>query len=509
MIGIDEDDCDVLRFLWYQDPFNQNSEVVHLRFTRLVFGLCPSPAILGAVIAQHCEKYKNYHSNLTDKLSHSLYADDLITGQETVEDAYELYQQAKLVMSEGGCNLRKWNTNSTQQMMRINASETTQIDKAPERQDIPNDNITSESDDQATISKLLGITWNSQTDGFLFKLNNLKLGIDESDVSKQSLLRITASIFDPLGFLSPFIITLKILFQVLCTNKIDWDEPLTGDDLASWASMMAELQLLSNCRVKRCYYNIGSKVNKVELHGFCDASEKAYAAVLYLQSDGHASTHSIVSKARDVPTKKQTIPRLELLGTPILSRLVNTVLPLIPQIKNIYCWTDSMTVLQWIKNNRCYRQYVQHRVDEIHRVTPNTIRRHCPGINNPAVLPSRGVKAEYLINSHLWWSGLFFLQEPDSKWPVNSLGEVTESVKAEMVRNPPVVIHSLVSNVDTINEHMYTGIAEVMQANNYSSFTRLLRVTAYVLRFIHHLKVLVAGNSVLTTSINLQAEDLT
>ena len=158
-----------------------------------------------------------------------------------------------------------------------------------------------------------------------------------------------------------------------------------------------------------------------------------------------------------------------------------------------------MTVLQWIKNNRCYRQYVQHRVDEIHQLTPNAIRRHCPGINNPADLSCRGVKAEHLINSHLWWSGPFFLQEPDSKWPVNSLGEVTESVKAEMVRNPPVVIHSLVSNVDTINEHMYTGIAEVMQANNYSSFTRLLIVTAYVLRFIHHLKVLVAGNSVLTT----------
>ena len=107
MIWIDEDDCDVLRFLWYQDPFNQNSEVVHLRFTRLVFGLCPSPAILGAVIAQHCEKYKNHHSNVTDKLSHSLYVDDLITGEETVEDASELYQQAKLVMSEGGFNLRK------------------------------------------------------------------------------------------------------------------------------------------------------------------------------------------------------------------------------------------------------------------------------------------------------------------------------------------------------------------------------------------------------------------
>ena len=112
------------------------------------------------------------------------------------------------------------------------------------RQDIPNDNIPSESDDQATLSKLLGITWNSQTDEFMFKLNSLKLGIDESDVSKWSLLRITASVFDPLGFLSPFIMRLKILFQVLCTNKIDWDEPLTGDDLVSWASMMVEFQQL-------------------------------------------------------------------------------------------------------------------------------------------------------------------------------------------------------------------------------------------------------------------------
>ena len=173
-----------------------------------------------------------------------------------------------------------------------------------------------------------------------------------------------------MGFLSPFIIRPKILFQVLCTNKIDWDKPLTEDDLASWASMMAELQLLSNCRVKQCYYDIGSEVNEVELHGFCDATEQAYAAVLYLRSvysDGHANTHLIVSKARVSPTKKQTMPRLELLGALILSRLVNTVSPLIPQIKNIYCWTDSMTVLHWIKNNQCYRQYVQYRVDEIHQ----------------------------------------------------------------------------------------------------------------------------------------------
>ena len=61
------------------------------------------------MIAQHCEKYKEHHSNLTDKLSHSLHVDDLITSEETIEGAYELYQQAKQVMSEGVFNLRKCN----------------------------------------------------------------------------------------------------------------------------------------------------------------------------------------------------------------------------------------------------------------------------------------------------------------------------------------------------------------------------------------------------------------
>ena len=73
-----------------------------------------------------------------------------------------------------------------------------------DKPDCPTCNIP-ESDDQASLSKLLGITWDSQADEFMFRLNDLKV-IDESNVSKRSLLRIMASIFDPLGFLSSFVI---------------------------------------------------------------------------------------------------------------------------------------------------------------------------------------------------------------------------------------------------------------------------------------------------------------
>ena len=77
-----------------------------------------------------------------------------------------------------------------------------------------------------------------------------------------------------------------------------------------------------------------------------------------------------------------------------------------------------------------------------------------------------------------------------------------------MVCNLPVVVHSLVCYGSSTNEPLHDGVTEVMQSSNYSSFNRLIRVTAYVLRFIKNLKSIINGNSVLT-SIYLQAVELT
>ena len=53
MVGINEVDRDMLRFLWLTNVYEPLPEVVEYRFTRLVFGLRPSPAILGATIDHH------------------------------------------------------------------------------------------------------------------------------------------------------------------------------------------------------------------------------------------------------------------------------------------------------------------------------------------------------------------------------------------------------------------------------------------------------------------------
>ena len=160
-------------------------------------------------------------------------------------------------------------------------------------------------------------------------------------------MKFTAKIYDPLGLLSPFVIRLKVLFQVLCSNQHKWDEPLQGEILDVWNNATAELTSIMSVKILRCYFLMNACLIDTQLHGFCDASLQAYAAVVYVRSiyqNGHIEVRIVTSKTRVSPIKKPTIPRLELLGAVLLSRLTATVSETIPNSQIIY-WTDSTTVM--------------------------------------------------------------------------------------------------------------------------------------------------------------------
>ena len=110
-IGIQEEDRDVLRFLWFYDVTKQKPQVLVLRFTRAVFGVSSSPFLLNATICHHLKKYAASHPELVKKISQSIYVDDVVSGAETEEEALAMYREA--ILQEGGFNLRKLTTNST------------------------------------------------------------------------------------------------------------------------------------------------------------------------------------------------------------------------------------------------------------------------------------------------------------------------------------------------------------------------------------------------------------
>ncbi|KAL9977059.1 hypothetical protein ACROYT_G014423 [Oculina patagonica] len=438
-------------------------------------------------------------TEIAELLEQSLYVDDLLTGESDEERGLAVYKRCKKVMSSGGFNLRKWRSNSRKLQMEIAKFESSpgstntqqevmnvnkEDDESFAKSSVGCDSATSDNED--TVIKILGMNWNTLTDEMFFSFSDLCSFASSLPLTKRSVLKVTAKIFDPMGFLTPLTIEMKILFQELCINKTNWDDELQGTLLNRWKSFLQDLKFIDSYRIPRCYFS--RQPVTIQIHGFSDASERAYAAVVYIRntySDGRVEVKLVASKSRVSPIKRQTIPRLELLGALILARLVNKLKSVGAEYPTVL-WSDSTTALCWIKNERVWKQYIAQRVEEIRRLTPKDLWRHCPGELNPADLPSRGLSAKELSDSNTWWNGPSFLYRPETEWPETSQTEpLNKGILQEAVKNVPDVTHSLVT---TVCDKLNPKVDQIIDIGRFSNVTKLFRVTAYVIKFINKLK---------------------
>ena len=88
---------------------------------------------------------------------------------------------------------------------------------------------------------------------------------------------------NPLGFVSPFVLTAKIFLQELWRMKLDWDTIIDDNAKREWKKLQAKLKNINKVETSRVHHPIGYKASGIELHVFCDASEKPYGALAYLK----------------------------------------------------------------------------------------------------------------------------------------------------------------------------------------------------------------------------------
>ena len=420
---------------------------------------------------------------LTSKLSNSFYVDDKVTGADNEETAYHLYLTAKEIMKAGGFNLQKFTSSSPLLQSWIQNSESCNeptvspcVIKAGstfvESSIGPNQNVCQGE------RKVLGVCWDVANDVFIFNLQELACIAESLKSTKRNIVSLVGKVYDPLGFLAPVVIRLKVFLQELCKVKLDWDQPLPSDLEKKWRLLVSDLREGWPISIPRCYWSsISGKVSSLMLCGYCDASQKAHAAVVYLRSttDSEVSVRLVASKTRVSPLKKQTISRLELLSALLLARLITSVTQTLqPELP----LSDSMISLCWIKgSDKCWKPFVQKRVNAIKKLLPPNCWKHCRSQENPADIPSSGLPPLELSVNALWHNSPEWLQTDDLCANDSTVLTPPAECLAEMKTREVKQVHGLLSIEDPVR------LSQIIECEHFSSLDCLFSVTALVFKF--------------------------
>lgn len=477
-LSLHKNDRDSTRFFWYklsQDKTSFTDEITTYRFTRLPFGLACSPFLLCAAAREVASNHIKDFPIAAPMIDKHLYMDDFVASVETESKIATLHKEVKELMKLIEIPMEKWATNS--RMLQ--------------------NQLTNQDEGFKTIVKVLGIEWNTETDTLGNAFSASLCAVKDKPITKRLVLRCIASLYDPLGLFSPFTILGKILFQDTWLNGVKWDEILPPPIAERWQKWISELLDLENIRIPR-WVGISPSTD-IEIHVFCDASERAYGAVLYIRyvQDNAINVRLVCSRNRISPIKKITLPRLELLATLIGARLLHYFCRETNLNSNLATlWTDSTVALGWIRGdpNR-WKTFVCNRTTEIMQYTTPAQWRHCPGAQNPADHLSRGVLPAMLSTLNLWWNGPDWLKEPEVNWPRKCLSEEDLSLITTEERSIKT------QYLCTIAVHSTIDISR------FSSYVRLIRVTAWVLRFLHNCRSQHRISSDLTSDEFKEAKD--
>lgn len=467
-IWIHDDQVDLQRILWRN---SSNETIKEYRLKTVTYGTANAPYLaIRTLFKLACDEETN-HPIASKIIKECMYVDDLVHGAHSENEMNIIYDQLRSALSAGGFNLRKWSSNSVEFLAKI-----PEID----REIVQNDLI-----------KTLGLHWNMSTDELSFEIN---IPNEKHDIplTKRMLLSQIASFFDPLGLISPVIIGAKHLIQSTWKKKIDWDEKVPSEIKERWLALKNELHLLKTIKIKRWIHVKNN--SRVELHGFCDASEKSYAAVIYIKTiDEKNSTNVtlLTAKARVAPikgSKNCTIPRLELCGALLLSYLTRqTIDSMKINFDKIVMWTDSRIALAWINGNpNRWRTFVANKVIKINSIIDKSHWMHIPGDDNPADYPSRGVLPSRLINNSLWWHGPSFLM---NEIRFNNMNEKFDTELESKILALTVSVH----------EREYV-------LPDSDSYYKLKRIIAYCFLFAHNCRNKVNKKYQITTNELIQAE---
>ena len=420
-VRIEESQQDLHRFFAFGKTY---------RFPVLIMGGRSSPFCSMAVCKMEAKRLNQALPLAQKVVEKDLYMDDPTHSADSVEEAIETVRQLICLFDGIHMNTHKITSNSIELMEAFK-------DKSLLRE----------------VSKVLGLEWNTKLDCLSVKQSPM-----DTPSTKVDLLSRISSVYDPLGFHAPLTCQGKILMQQMWKLKTDWRDPIPEnmlDDVQAW---------INACNYKVPFDRCIGKIDK--LHVFADASEQAYAAVIYGQ-DGSGQPKFLVAKTRVKPLRVITLPRMELQAALLGATLYDSIRHQFDSCK-AYFYTDSEIVWKWIRSESSnYKVFVGNRISEIQNLTDVNNWLWTPGVQNPADLPSRAKWPLDENDERLWKYGPPYLQSLE--FPAQPTFLAPEVEKKRM-----------------LSLQVQSPTDQLIDINRFSNLSRLLNSVAYVFRFAHH-----------------------
>lgn len=317
-------------------------------------------------------------------------------------------------------------------------------------------------------TKILGLQWDPCSDTFSYHTSTFSLN---TTYTKRSILSTIAKLYDPLGALGPIIFWAKCFMQLLWHAKVEKDDQIPKSLSDSWVRFSAEIPLVSQIKLKRyidCQQN-----GTIQLLGFSDASEKGYAATIYLRNissdTGEISVYFITARSKVAPLKvtnhktELTIPCLELCGALLLAQTINRLKMTFSNsftISALHAWTDSRVVLSWLTSTQTqFKIFVTNRLAKIAELIPNCHWHFISSEMNPSECMSRGLFPSETIAHELYWNRPSFLTLPEGEWPDIFFEPILPSQLPDFKENYPV---NLTVNEDVDDKEFFTRFSTLI-----------------------------------------------
>ncbi|XP_072051635.1 uncharacterized protein [Amphiura filiformis] len=412
---------------------------------------------------------EKYSEEVCNTVLSNFYVDDYLKSIESESKAIQLVSDLTNLCKDGGFKLTKWLSNSREVLQSVPEDDRAETTKTL---DLKNEELPSE--------KVLGLLWSPETDRFGFHIK-----VKERPPTRRGILATVSSIYDPLGFVAPAILPAKQILQNLSKLQLGWDESIPSELLTRWERWLDEVPKLSDFTIERCFKPKDFEESEVQMHHFCDASQKGYGSVSYLRfvnESGQVHLTLLTAKARVAPLKIITIPRLELTAAAMAVK-VNNMLQKELQLKveSTYFWTDSQTVIKYINNDTArFHTFVANRVALIRDGSQSHQWKYVGTSSNPADDCSRGLAVDCFLKNRRWTDGPDFLHKAENQWPKTTIGDSSEELAED-----PEVKRKLVVNTASTEEA--TDTMEKL-LTRFSSWYQLCRCVAWILRVKKHLR---------------------